>query len=118
VLLLAGLLSWNYFRAPPVDTPMAREARSIMAALQKYHAAWGAYPILESPLVELKQQLASGGFLGPESGDFSATDNAALYVSVNGKSYDLLFTVDRSRCIIEVGRSYIGLGEKPPPCRY
>jgi hypothetical protein len=29
-----------------------------------------------------------------------------------------LFTVDRSRCIIEVGRSYIGLGEKPPPCRY
>jgi O-antigen ligase len=118
VLLLAGLLSWNYFRAPPVDTPMAREARSIMAALQKYHAARGAYPILESPLVELKQQLASGGFLGPESGDFSATDNAARYVSLNGKSYDLLFTVDRSRCIIEVGRSYIGLGEKPPPCRY
>jgi O-antigen ligase len=118
VLLLAGLLSWNYFQTPPVDTPMAREARSIMAALQKYHAARGAYPILESPLVELKQELARGGYLGPESDDFSGADNAALYVSVNGKSYDLLFTVDRSRCIIEVGRSYIGLGEKPPPCRY
>jgi hypothetical protein len=118
VLLLAGLLSWNYFQTPPVNTPMAREARSIMAALQKYHAARGAYPILESPLVELKQELARGGYLGPESGDSSGADNAALYVSVNGKSYDLLFTVDRSRCIIEVGRSYIGLGEKPPPCRY
>jgi hypothetical protein len=101
-----------------VDTPMAREARSIMAGLQKYHAARGAYPILDSPLVELKELLAKDGYLGSASGDLSGIDNAARYASVNGKSYGMLFHPSGTRCLVEVGRSYIGWGERPPPCPF
>jgi O-antigen ligase len=118
VLLCGSLLAVNYFRVPTVDTPMAREARSIMADLQKYHAARGAYPILDSPLAELKEVLAKDGYLGSASGDLSGTDNAAWYASVNGKSYGLLFHPSGSRCLVEVGRSYIGWGERPPPCPF
>jgi O-antigen ligase len=117
VLLSAGLLAVNYFRVPQVDTPMAREARSIMAALQKYRTARGAYPILDSPLVELKEVLAKDGYLGSASGELSGTDNAAWYASVNGKSYGLRFHPSGALCVVEVGRSYIW-GERLPPCPF
>jgi hypothetical protein len=66
-----------------------------------------------------------GGFLRPESGDFSGADKEARYVTINGKSYGLLFHVDRTDdrpsgtlCVVEVGRSYIGWGERPPACPF
>jgi O-antigen ligase len=124
----AILVSLNYFRPPPVDTPLAREARSLMAALEAYHAARGTYPILPeqgSPIIDLKKELAGGGYFRPESGDFSGIDKDARYVTINGKSYGLLFHVDRTDdrpsgtpCVVEVGRSYIGWGERPPACPF
>ena len=99
-----------------------------MAALEAYRKARGTYPILPeqgSPIIDLKKELASGGYFRPEYGDFSGVDNEARYVTINGKSYGLLFHVDRTDdrpsgtlCVVEVGRSYIGWGERPPPCPF
>jgi len=125
VLVFGTLFYFDFFQAPPVNTPLAREIRSMMAALKAYHASRGAYPISDRRLVDLKQELAKGGYLGPDSGDFSGVDQDAYYLSVNGKSYDLLFHVDRTRdnpsgtrCLVEVGRSYIGWDEQLPACRF
>jgi O-antigen ligase len=117
VLLFGGLFSWRYFQVTPVNTPMAREAKSIMAALQKYHGARGAYPILDSPLAELKEVLVKDGYLGSESGDLSGTDDAAWYASVNGKSYGLRFHPSGTLCLVQVGRSYIW-GDQLPRCPF
>jgi O-antigen ligase len=121
----AILFSSNYFQARRVDSPLAREARSLMAALEVYRTARGTYPILpveSSPIIDLKRELAKGGYLGPESAGSSGVDEEARYVTINGKSYGLLFHVDRTDerpsgtlCVVKVGRSYIGWGERPPP---
>jgi hypothetical protein len=123
----AILLSLNYFRPPRVDTPLAREARSLMAALEAYRTARGTYPILPeqgSPISDLRNELAKDGYLAPESAGSSGADKDARYVSINGKSYGLLFHLDRTddrpsgTCVVEVGRSYIGWGERPPACPF
>jgi O-antigen ligase len=124
----AILFSSNYFQPRRVDSPLAREARSLVAALEAYHTAHGTYPILPeqgSPIIDLKRELARGGYLGPESAGSAAVDNEARYVTINGKSYGLLFHVDRTDerpsgtlCVVEVGRSYIGWGERPPACPF
>jgi O-antigen ligase len=124
----AILVSLNYFWVRRVDTPLAREARSLVAALEAYHTAHGTYPILPeqgSPIIDLKRELAKGGYLSPESAGSPAADNQARYVTINGKSYGLVFHVDRTaerpsgtRCVVEVGRSYIGWGERPPSCPF
>ncbi len=81
VALLAALASailvcLNYFQARRVDSPLAREARSLVAALEAYHTARGTYPMLPeqgSPIIDLKRELAKGGYLAPEAGrPFSA----------------------------------------------
>jgi O-antigen ligase len=124
----AILVSLNYLWVRRVDSPLAREARSLMAALQAYHTAHGTYPILPeegSPLIDLKTELAKDGYLSPESAGSSGIDNDARYVTINGKSYGLVFYIDRTderpsgtRCVVEVGRSYIGWGERPPSCPF
>jgi O-antigen ligase len=128
VFASAILFSQNYFQPRRVDSPLAREARSLVAALEAYHAARGTYPLLPTPdipIVDLKTELAQGGFFRPESGDVATVDKEARYVTVNGKSYGLLFHVDRTAdrpsgtlCVVEVGRSYIGWGERPPSCPF
>jgi O-antigen ligase len=128
VFASAILFSLNYFQARRVDSPLAREARSLAAALEAYHTARGTYPLLPesgSSIIDLKKELAKGGFLRPESGDVSTVDKEARYVTINGKSYGLLFHVDRTDdrssgtlCVVEVGRSYIGWGERPPACPF
>jgi O-antigen ligase len=124
--VMAGgiLLSLNYFRVPPVDTPLAREARSIMAALKEYHAARGAYPVSYSPIIDIKKDLVREGYLSAAPGEVSTIDPDARYLSVNGKSYGLQFHIDRSddytsgTCLVEVGRSYIGWSERSPACPF
>jgi hypothetical protein len=125
ILVFGTLFYFDFFKAPPVNTPLAREIRSMMAALKAYHASRGAYPISNRLLVDVKQELAKGGYLGPDSEDFSGVDQDAYYLSMNGKSYDLLFHVDRTRdnpsgtrCLVEVGRSYIGWDEQLPACQF
>ena len=117
----------NYFDAKPEDPPLAREARSIMAAMLEYRRSKGAYPVFpvpDSPLIELKKELAQAGYFHLTSDDLSS-DKDARYVSFDGKIYGLLFHVNRtdnnpqgSRCIVEVGRLATGWWEQPPQCRF
>ena len=95
-----------------------------MAAMEAYRTARGTYPLLIGPdirVVELKRELTNGGFMVPESGEASEVDRRANYVTVNGKSYVLLFYLDPTAerpsdtpCVVEVGRSYIPLGDPRP----
>jgi hypothetical protein len=128
VFASAMRFSLNYFQARRVDSPLAREAGLLRAALEAYHTVRGTYPLLpapDSPVIDLKKELARGGFLHPESGDFSGVDKEARYVTINGKSYGLLFHVDRTEdrpsgtlCLLQVGRSYIGWAERLPACPF
>jgi hypothetical protein len=114
--LLGGvLIFFNYSRTPQADPALAQEINSVEAALSEYRASRGAYPVLTTPLVELKNELSRDGFLRPQSGDVSAVAQDALYWSINGKSYGLMFHIDRSadnpagtECVVQVGRSYLG----------
>jgi O-antigen ligase/polysaccharide polymerase Wzy-like membrane protein len=126
VLFGAWFLS-NYFRAPPADSPLDRETRSIVTALREYRIARGAYPVLpvaDSPMIDLKKELAKGGYLRPPSGELSGPDKDARYVSYDGKVYGLLFHEDRTddnpsgACLIEVGVFGTGWWGRPPKCRF
>jgi O-antigen ligase len=129
--LLAMLLSgawffWNARQASQADSAIAGDARSIMAGLEQYRGAHGAYPIVSLPdslIVDLRNELAKDGYLGAEADGFSAVDKEARYAS-NGKHYGLLFHVDRTAdnpaglCIVEVGRYASGWWGQPPTCRF
>jgi O-antigen ligase len=106
----------NTSRAPEAADPaLAQEINAIETALNQYHASRGAYPVATMPLVDLKRELSSDGFLGSQSTDASAVDKDALYWSINGKSYGLRFQINRTadnpagtECVVQVGRSYLG----------
>lgn len=115
----------NIVDPKPKDPPIAREARSIMDAMVQYRRSRGAYPVFpvpDSPLIELKKELAKAGYvlLAP---DDPSSDQHARYVSFDGKIYGLLFHLDpanpqASQCIVEVGLSGSGWWGQPPPCRF
>lgn len=124
-LLCAVVIVFGYWRAPQAADPvLAQDINSINAALEKYHASRGAYPVATIPLIDLKKELSRDGFLAPQSTDFSAVDKDALYWSINGKSYGLQFHIDRTEgnpagreCVVQVGRSYLGgLNVGKPAC--
>jgi hypothetical protein len=103
--------------------PLAREANSLRAALKEYRAAKGAYPIVPDGLiVDLKKELVLGGYLRP--GSHPEPDTGGHYVSFDGKSYGLLFYIDRTSsdgtpCVIEVDTT--GPTEwwgRPPKCEF
>jgi hypothetical protein len=115
--LACGVLWFlNASQAPQaVDPALAQEVNAIKAALDKYHASRGAYPVATIPLVDMKSELSRDGYLGPQSTDVSAIDKDALYWSINGKSYGLRFQINRTadnpagtECVVQVGRSYLG----------
>jgi O-antigen ligase len=129
--LLAMLLSgawffWNAREASPVDSVIAGDARSIMAVLEQYRVARGAYPVVSLPdslISDLRKELAKDGYSGAEAGGSAAVDKQARYAS-NGKYYGLLFHVARTDdnpaglCIVEVGRYASGWWGQPPTCRF
>jgi O-antigen ligase len=114
--LACGVLLFSSIsRTPPANPALAQDVGAIKAALSDYHASRGAYPVATIPLVDMKSKLSRDGFLGPQSTDFSAVDQDALYWSVNGKSYGLRFQINRTadnptgtECVVVVGRSYLG----------
>ena len=124
-LFYSTLFLLNTFDPKPEDPPLALEARSIMAAMLEYRQSRGAYPVFpvhDSPLIELKKELAKSGYL---ASDDPSPDKDARYVSFDGKTYGLLFHMDRtdnnpqgSQCIVEVGRSATGWWEQPRPCGF
>jgi hypothetical protein len=105
--------------------PLAREANSLRAALKEYRAAKGAYPTIPDRLtVELKKELVGGGYL--RSDNRPQPDADARYVSFDGKSYGLLFHIDRTAsnplgtpCVIEVDTTgKTGWWGYPPKCEF
>jgi hypothetical protein len=117
------LFFWNTSRAPQADPALAQEINAIKAALNEYHASRGAYPVSTVSVFNLKSELSRDGFLRAQSADFSAFDADAFYWSINGKSYGLMFQINRTadnpngtQCVVQVGRSYLGFTYGRPPC--
>jgi hypothetical protein len=107
------------------NDPLALEAKSLKAALKEYRAAKGAYPILPDRLItELNTHLVGGGYL--RSDTRPRPDEDAHYVSFDGKSYGLLFHIDRTAsnplgtpCVIEVDTTgKTGWWGNPPKCNF
>ena len=113
----------NYFVSR--DNPqgaLALEKYTLMVALRDYRKEHGAYPILgDTQIGDVKKQLIGGGYLPPAPD----ADQTARYVSLDGKSYGLLFHINRSptnrlgrRCLIEVDAVGTGWWANPPKCRF
>ena|ERR1700694_811146 len=127
VCYLGGVFVLKRFEAP--DSPLRLEARSIVDAVRDYRASRLAYPVLsaqEGPLIDLKNELAKGGFLGSEVSEFSTLSNEDRYTS-NGTELGLLFHGDRSHdnptgtpCVMEFGPIWgpTGWWGQPRRCRF
>jgi hypothetical protein len=101
---------------------LALEKYSLMIALREYRKEHAAYPILpDNPIGDLKKQLVSGGYLPP--GPDADTDSR--YVSLDGKSYGLMFHINRTPanprgtpCLIEFEAIATGWWAQPPKCPF
>ena len=105
----AVLLAIDTGRPPPSPDQMrAGTAKLLMAALEKYRTAKGAYPrFTNNLLTDLKPALVEGGFLSDIPRDL--TDAQPMrYISNSGTSYGILSTKNRQPCLIEVGISNTG----------
>jgi hypothetical protein len=103
------LLAIDLGHTPPSPDPvLAGNAKLLMAALEKYRSAKGAYPVLvDKPITDLKSTLVDGGFLKEIPPDL--TDAPPMrYVSHAGATYGILSTKNRKLCKIEVGTSNTG----------
>jgi hypothetical protein len=103
------LLAVDTGRPPPSpDQIRASTAKLVMAALEKYRTAKGAYPrLVNNPITDLRPALVDGGFLSDIPRDL--TDAQPMrYISNSGTSYGILSTKNRQPCLIEVGISNTG----------
>jgi hypothetical protein len=105
----AGLLAVDSGRpAPSPDQLRAGTAKQLMAALEKYRSAKGAYPLFSNNrITDLKPALVDGGFLSEIPRDLSDAQ-PMRYISNTGKSYGILSTKNRQPCLIEVGITNTG----------
>ena len=131
VVVIVGfgaLFLWNHFDHQRQASRFAEEKTAMMSALERYRVAQGAYPVLprgDSLLIDLKRELAKGGYLGPELAETAGPDKDARYVSFSGNTYGLLYHVDRSKalpggvlCMVEYGASATGFWGQPPNCPF
>ncbi|WP_375415527.1 hypothetical protein [uncultured Bradyrhizobium sp.] len=103
----AGLLMFGT-GPPSPDQTRAGTARMLMAALEKYRSATGAYPLFpNNRITDLKPALVDGGFLSSIPPDPSDAQ-PMRYISNTGTSYGILSTKNRQPCLIEVGISNTG----------
>jgi hypothetical protein len=101
------LLVIDLGRPLPADQVRAGTAKLLMAALEKYRSAKGAYPLLiDKPITALKSTLVDGGFL--EEIPPVPTDAPMRYISSDGKSYGILSKKNGKPCRIEVGAGDTG----------
>jgi hypothetical protein len=90
---------------PPAspDQLRAGTAKQLVAALEKYRSAKGAYPLFSNNLItDLKPVLVDGGFLNEIPRDLPDAQ-PMRYISTTGTSYGILSTKNRQPCLIEVG---------------
>jgi hypothetical protein len=107
--VFAVLLAIDTGRPPPSpDQLRAGTAKLLMAALEKYKTAKGAYPrLINNPVSDLKPTLVDGGFLTEIPRDLGDAQ-PMRYISNTGTSYGILSTKNRQPCLIEVGISNTG----------
>jgi hypothetical protein len=107
--VFAVLLVIDTGRPPPSPDQMrASTAKLLMAALEKYRTAKGAYPkFINNPVTDLKPALVDGGFLSDIPRDL-ADAQPMRYISNSGTAYGILSTKNRQPCLIEVGISNTG----------
>ena len=111
----------NYSDITARDSMRVENAKVIIAAIQKYHASKGNYPLVppgyDVRLTELAPFLVGGGYLRAMPADPPGTE-PIHYVSFAGNAFGLWLHLERSgQCIIEVGASKTGWWEQPPPCQ-
>jgi len=102
--------------------PVVREVKTLRTALQRYRLDRLSYPVLvDVPISDIKKQLVSSGHLSQSSD----ADKEARYVSLDGKSYGLLFHINRTpanpsgtRCLIEVEAQNTTWWSQPPACPF
>lgn len=111
------------------DDLRAERARLIMTALEKYRGAVGAYPVFppphDVPVIDLKNELVKGGYLGRLPDDPLWPDTPR-YVSYDGKKYGLLFRRQFAKgniaaggqCFTGVGTAGNGWWGEPPNCAF
>lgn len=91
------------------DQMRANTAKLLMAALEKYRSAKGAYPLLpNNRITDLKPTLVDGGFLKEIPPDDIPGAQPMRYISNTGTSYGILSAENGKQCMIEVGVSNSG----------
>ncbi|MHB8270350.1 hypothetical protein [Bradyrhizobium sp.] len=112
------------------DRLRAEHAKSIMSALEKFHGARGAYPVFPAPydvaVASLRKNLVEGGYIRSIPADPLWPDKPYHYVSVDGKTYGLLFRLELAQgnipadgqCLIGVGTAATGWWGQPPNCPF
>jgi hypothetical protein len=101
------------------DSTRIDTVKAVMAALEKYRTAKGAYPILpklDGLLPELSGALVGGGFIGAVSADPPGAPQSH-YISPDGKMYGLFVRLEKTGdCRVEVGVSNTGWWGNLPAC--
>jgi hypothetical protein len=120
-------LTTHYYAPARLDKVRAEDAKSLKAALARYHAARGNYPLFaESPVGALKSSLVAGGYLAaiPDDPLRLFTGAHYLYVS-NGTFYGILFKLQTASeaipagvCIIGANTDGTGIWGQPPECPF
>jgi hypothetical protein len=109
-------------RNPEPNTPderRAHAAKQLMAALEKYRSAKGAYPLLnDNILADLKPHLVDGGFLNEIPPHNLPGAQPMRYLSKTGTSYGILSAKNGMQCLVEVGASNTGWWAVKNPCAY
>lgn len=107
VFFFGTLFVLNYIEQVTPDSVRVRNIKSVMAALEQYYAANGAYPVLsvpDSPLPALSGALVGGGYISSIPADPAPSSEQTRYVSFDGKAFGLRVYVEKSGglCIVEV----------------
>lgn len=101
------------------DEIRVQTVKSILNALEKYHASKGAYPVLpDRSVAQLTDFLVGGGYLSTIQVPPRA--EPTHYASFDGKSYGLWVHLENSEgpCRIAVGSSGRGWWGEPPTCQF
>jgi len=115
------VLDYIGYPAPTPDQMRASNAKQIMAALEKYRAAKGAYPVLagsDSVITELRKPLVEGKFIAAIPADPPDAE-PIHYATYDGQSFGLLVFQNNKGCLIEVRAPHtMGWWGQPPYCKF
>lgn len=109
-----------YIDRPARDATRTENAKMVMAALEKYRTAKGAYPLFPPALDVRTTQLTplvEGGYLRAIPADPPGAE-PNHYFSFDGKSFGLWLHLEQTgQCRIVVGGPGTGWWSDPPACR-